>query len=75
MPRSRITDCVGSPAATRWLASDDSPIVASTPENASSTGSPAATRAPKARIRIASVTGTDENSARLKSLSRVALSS
>ena len=53
----------------------ESPIVASTPENASSTGSPAATSAPNATSMISSVTGSDEYSARWKSLFSVLLSS
>ena len=71
MPIRRITDCVASPAANRWLASDERPIVASTPEKASSTGRPAATSAPNANSRMTSVTGTDENSARWKSFPSV----
>ena len=67
--------CVASPAATTWLASADRPSVASTPEKASSTGSPAATSAPNANSRITSVTGSDEYSARWKSLFSVSLSS
>ena len=64
-----------SPAATTWLASADRPIVASTPEKASSTGSPAATSAPNAISRMISVTGSDEYSARWKSLFSVSFSS
>ena len=52
-----------------------SPIVASTPEKARSTGIPAATSAPNTTIRIASVTGSEENSARWKSLLIVLFSS
>ena len=51
------------------------PIVASTPEKASSTGRPAATSAPNATSRMISVTGSDEYSARWKSLLSVSLSS
>ena len=58
-----------------WLASAESPIDASTPENASSTGRPAATSAPNATSRITSVTGSDEYSARWKSLFSVLFSS
>ena len=75
MPINRITDLVASPAATTWLASADRPIVASTPEKASSTGSPAATSAPNAISRISSVTGTVEYSARWKSFVSVLFSS
>src|SRR5436190_593994 len=44
------------------------PIAASTAENASSTGTPAATNAPKATRRITNVTGSDSRSAFSKSL-------
>ena len=75
MPISRITDCVELVAATTWLATAERPIVASTPENARRTGSPAATSAPNATSRMISVTGTEEYSARWKSLLSVLFNS
>ena len=55
-------------AANRWLRTAEMPIAAMTPENASSTGSPAATSAPKASSMIRSVIGSASLSALLKSL-------
>src|SRR5256885_4831320 len=68
MPISRITDWVASEAWKTWLASADSPTEPSTAEKASSTGTPAATKAPNAISRITKVTGTDSFSAFWKSL-------
>src|SRR6266511_5521406 len=51
----------------RWLVSADSPIAAKTADIASSTGMPAAISAPNASSRIASVIGTLNSSAFLKS--------
>ena len=51
-----------------WLGIETSPIVASTAEMASSTGTPAATIAPNATTRIRSVTGRDMVSALWRSL-------
>src|SRR6476646_2245609 len=42
---------------TKWLMSTSDPAEATRPESVSSSGRPAATRAPKASTRIASVTG------------------
>jgi hypothetical protein len=63
----RITDVVASAEWTTWLTNALRPVAASTAENASSTGSPAATRAPNATSRIASVSGSEVYSARLMS--------
>src|SRR5436190_5564422 len=53
---------------TRWLASWFRPVAASTAEKASRTGSPAATSAPNATIRMATVSGSEVSSARCMSL-------
>jgi hypothetical protein len=64
MPTMRITDMVASAVWMTWLASAFSPVAASTAENASSTGRPAATSAPNATKRMPSVSGSDVYSAR-----------
>jgi hypothetical protein len=56
-----------SSAGQRWLGNAISPIAATTAVSARSTGIPAATAAPNAASRIASVIGIDRYSARLKS--------
>ena len=63
MPISRITELVASEACATWLTRLESPIDASTAENASSTGTPAATNAPNASSRITKVIGTERRSA------------
>ncbi len=68
MPIRTITVAVVSTEWTRWLDTWLSPIAASTAENASSTGRPAATNAPKAISRIRNVSGTESFSARERSL-------
>ena len=55
---------------TMWLTRLLSPVAASTAENARITGSPAATSAPKATIRIATVSGSEVSSARRMSRSK-----
>ena len=72
---SSITDCVASEACATWLTICARPIEPSTAEKASSTGTPAATKAPKAKSRIRKVIGTDSFSAFWKSLPIVSLSS
>ncbi len=74
IPISRITDEVESEAWKTWLRIADRPIEPSTPENASSTGTPAATKAPKAMSRIRKVIGTESCSALAKSWLTVSLS-
>jgi uncharacterized membrane protein AbrB (regulator of aidB expression) len=66
-----LTVC--SSVGSRWLASKFRPIAASTALNASSTGNPAATIAPNARIRIRIVSGSDVNSARVMSFPKRSL--
>ena len=56
---------------TSWLISTSDPADATRPDRVSSSGSPAATSAPKARTRIARVTG-HENSSDLSIASRLA---
>ena len=56
-----------SETGIRWLSGDSRPSAASTAVMPSSSGMPAATTAPKATSRIASVIGSDVNSARWKS--------
>ena len=75
MPISSITDWVASEACATWLTSCESPIEPSTAEKASRTGTPAATKAPKANRRIRNVIGTESDSAFLKSLPIVSFSS
>ena len=58
---------VCSSVGTRWLTRLFRPVAASTAEKARSTGSPAATSAPNATIRMAIVSGTDVISARFMS--------
>jgi hypothetical protein len=60
-----LTVC--SSVGTRWLARRFTPIAARTAENASRTGSPAATIAPKATTRMRMVSGSDVYSARFMS--------
>ncbi len=64
MPIRSITELVASEACTTWLAIAARPPEPSTAENASSTGRPAATKAPKAISRTAKVIGSDSFSAR-----------
>ena len=68
MPIRVITIEALSSIGNTWLGMATRPRVAMTPEMASSTGTPAATRAPKARIRMMSVTGRDSVSAFFRSL-------
>jgi hypothetical protein len=63
-----------SVTGTQWLEMASSPSAAMTALTASSTGMPAASSAPKATSRIASVTGTADSSARWKSLPSVSSS-
>ena len=67
MPIIRMTSCATSTVGIRWLAIEFRPNVASTAENASSTGTPAATRAPNAISRMTSVSGSDRLRAFAKS--------
>jgi len=60
---SRITLAVASASWTNELERCVSPSAASTAVNASSTGIPAARKAPKASSRIAKVIGSDSRSA------------
>jgi hypothetical protein len=60
---------------SNWLVNPTSPSVASTAVSASRTGMPAATRAPKATIRIASVSGIERNPARCRSFVKLSLNS
>ncbi len=59
-----------SPSGTIWLGSATRPSVAITAVNPSSSGTPAATRAPKASTRMISVIGSESVSAFLKSSSK-----
>ena len=70
MPISRITELVALEACARWLTSAETPTDPSTAERASSTGRPAATKAPNANSRIRNVSGTESFSAWEKSLIR-----
>jgi hypothetical protein len=74
MPIMKITEAVGEPSRTMRLASAASPRVPSTPDRASRTGIPAATTAPNATSRMASVTGSDRYPARWRSCAMVSLS-
>ena len=65
-----IAPSVCSSVGTMWLASLFSPVAARTAEKASSTGRPAATSAPNATTRIATVSGNEVNSARRISLAK-----
>ena len=56
-----------SSIGTNWLGIATRPSVAMTAVNPSSSGTPAATSAPKARMRMISVIGSERNSAFLKS--------
>ena len=67
MPMRRITSATESLTGVNWLTIIVTPIAATTDVIASSSGRPAATRAPNVRIRIASVIGNDSSSLRLKS--------
>ena len=67
MPTMRITEDVASAEWMTWLTKAFRPVAASTAENASSTGKPAATSAPNATRRIPSVSGSDVYSARIMS--------
>src|SRR5438270_82928 len=74
MPMSRMTELVAPDACATWLTRFETPTDASTAEKASSTGTPAATNAPKASNRMRNVIGSDIFSAREKSFPMVALS-
>jgi hypothetical protein len=74
MPIMKITEAVGLPSGTRWLTSAASPKVPNTPDRASRTGIPAATTAPNATSKMASVTGSDRYPARWRSCAMVPLS-
>ena len=67
MPIRRIIEAVFCEAWKTWLTSAERPTEPSTAESASSTGTPAATTAPKASSRIRNVTGTVIRSALAKS--------
>jgi len=75
MPIRSITELVASDACRTWLESAASPSDPRTAENDSSTGTPAATNAPKASSRTRNVTGRVRVSAREKSWPVVSSSS
>src|SRR3954447_24559702 len=71
---SRITDVIASSTAQTWLMSVTSPIAMATAVRPSTSGSTAATSAPKAITSTSSVMGSDRLSAFLKSSSKTLLS-
>ena len=64
---SSTTELIDSSTGQIWLSGPIRPIAAATAVIASSRGTKAASRAPKARMRITSVIGREVNSAFLKS--------
>ena len=70
MPMRSITEKIDSSTGRIWLGSASRPIEATTAVRPSSSGSPAATSAPKATTRMTSVTNSERNSARWKSSSK-----
>src|SRR3954470_8887874 len=70
---SRITFMIAEETGAMWLIGPARPIVPTTAEIASSSGSPAATSVPKARTRMISVRGSDMNSAFWRSFSPASL--
>ena len=62
---------IDSSTGAIWLIAPTSPMVAKTPEIASSSGTPAATSAPNAITSTTSVSGSEVNSAFLKSSSKL----